>query len=155
MSDNLNKAAKEALDTARILQENGRIPLYLGVNGMLALMHKEIDNYINQSTEQKSLLTLVAYGLFALFLSKEEDEWDELAQLSDVIEEETPRPETEWTEEELPPEGTVIQTDRRWTPVAPGKPLSEARRGEETEEEEVESEREEEESTGPGEREPV
>ena len=78
----LEAVAKQAYRHAKAMQYAGAAPVYLGVNGMLALMHDSIRRYVEEPTRE-DLLSLVAHGLHALALEQEEDEWEELEEEED------------------------------------------------------------------------
>ena len=80
--DPLQIVAKEAYKHAANLQLNGAVPVFLGVKGLLALMHHNIRLYSEKPTRE-SLLSLVAHGLFALELETENEAWlDEETEIS-------------------------------------------------------------------------
>lgn len=85
-TDTLEVSAKAAFRHAKEMMFEGSVPTYLGINGMLALMHSNIKSFIDDPTED-ALLSLVAHGIHALALQKEEEEWDEYEEEEEEEEE--------------------------------------------------------------------
>lgn len=81
-TDTLELSAKAAFRYAKEMMFEGSVPTYLGINGMLALMHQNIKSYIDEPTED-ALLSLVAHGIHALALLKDEEEWEEYEEEDD------------------------------------------------------------------------
>lgn len=78
-ADTVEQVSKEACRHAKSMLFEGSVPTYLGINGMLALMHMQIKEYIDDPNRE-ALLSLVAFGIHALSLKEDEEEWDDLTE---------------------------------------------------------------------------
>lgn len=109
-------------------QAKGEIPTFLGVEGMLALMHRDITNFYKATTEESKsnyVLDLCVDALFALqcvipdILSEEISEDEEDKEVSEDVGEgsgeETPRVDGEDTD--------TSERDSRFTSLPPGKSI--------------------------------
>ena len=81
--ETLETVAKEAYRHAKEMMFTGSVPVYLGINGMLALMLESIRRDIEKPSDE-DLISLVAHGIHALSLSKEEQEWSDIGKYADL-----------------------------------------------------------------------
>lgn len=130
MTLDLQTAAKTAFAYARDQKAKGAIPIYLGLPGMLALMHRDIQEY-SQDPDVDKLLSLAAHAVCALAVSmeEEEEEEDDVEDIDgyDVMEvhDETPEGQAILSEMADPqeledaagatPPSTIIADDGRWS----------------------------------------
>lgn len=75
--EHLERVAKAAFKRAQTRQLDGAVPIFLGVNGLLALIHQKVLEY-NTAPSKDILLDIVANGIFALSIVMDEEEFEEI-----------------------------------------------------------------------------
>lgn len=114
--DKLLLVSKMAYKRAQQKLHQGKVPSFLGLEGMLALMYERLVQY-SDTKDSDYVLDLAADSILALLhIVPDMDDSDhrEEPQQEEDREEERPENTDEAIEEE---------PDRQWTPVKPGKTL--------------------------------
>lgn len=103
----LKDTARLVLLRAKEKQEAGKVPTFLGVKGMLALMYESITRYYDTESDDY-ILDLAVAALFCMHEVMPEIPQEEEQQPEDEVE----RP-------------SVETSDPRWTPIKPGDHMPE------------------------------
>lgn len=121
----LQKLAKEVYIRAKQMQQDGAVPTFLGVDGLLALMHDSIRrHHTDVETDHKFMWDLAVFSLFALGTAVEQDEWEDL--VDEPVEEETPPDLYNYpVEEDEIIEEDPTEHDPNLIALPPGKSLEE------------------------------
>tara|TARA_R110000751_G_scaffold300963_1_gene413045 strand:- start:27822 stop:28214 length:393 start_codon:yes stop_codon:yes gene_type:complete len=125
--DKLRVAVKLITKEAKRRREDGEIPLFLGDQGMLALMYDSIIGFSKVGDDEvargKYLQDLAVRGIFAFMtVLPDLDDLDADDLIPDDDIEDTPQQEQE-EEDETPTEEEEDANDPRWTKVKPGDAL--------------------------------
>lgn len=114
----------------------GEVPVYLGPQGMLALMHDRIAKYMRTEDATEHVLDLAVMAVFAFSTVLPEMEFDDEESFDDEEAADGRMGESsEGNDREptVPTDNEEVSTDPRWSPVHPGDPVPRATKVEEEE----------------------
>lgn len=117
MVDTLKIAFQLVARKAREDRAAGKIPLFLGAQGMLARMYDKITEFSSRGDDPSLLLDIAVSAVFAFSTTIPNEE----------IEDDMEEDEVDNADQEAPQEEEAA-VDPRWTPIAPNKDLPQATR---------------------------
>lgn len=121
----VDMALKIITDSVKEKRSTGEVPVFLGVHGMLALMHNDIVEFskLPEDARSKFVLSLAVKAVFAL--STILPDMDDMDEVDNILEDEEEKPlqenpETADTDEEADTEDD--EDAGRWAPRPNSKP---------------------------------
>lgn len=113
----------------------GEVPVYLGPQGMLALMHDRIVKYSQTEDATEHVLDLAVMAVFAFATVLPDMEFDDGEESAQDLYSRGVEEQGDDSESTVPANNEEIPDDPRWSPVRPGDPLPRAEKVEEEEDE--------------------
>ena len=124
--DNLKMAFSIIAKEVKKKRGTGEVPVYLGPQGMLALMHDRIAKFSGAYDQTEYVLDLAVMAVFAFATVLPDTEFDDEEESTDRgLEEDEggePMGERDGRKSTVPTDNEGI-SDPRWSPVKPGDPL--------------------------------